>query len=256
MWRSSTFLLAVGLLLAGLQTFSQDTTGRENLLRATLVNGRFEFSPPVPVDWRRLAPRHLVDFEIEHPEPGFLSELVTRQDMFNNAEIRFEAPLPRDLQTYVFYLISESGVEEIHAIRLEGTVRYSLDDQGSIASRTLFGYVTATPGAGDPSPPAGLVRPSPAHRDFETRASTLDVRQLVPVEVRKQWDTLPEKARRFWTIERQYSFQFDGDDVPYTFVQWTPDKECYEACCEIRYSVLAGEQPPRLVAGYGGQCDI
>ena len=247
---SSTFLAVAGLLLLGLQAPGQEFLG------ATLVDGRFEFSPPAPVDWQELAPRHLAGFEIEHPEPGFLADLVRRQDMFQNAEISFDAPLPEDLRTQVFYLVSEAGIQTIRASRLRGTVRYRLSKKGSITSRTLYGYIVAAPAEGSPQPPAGLVLARPARSDFETQKSALVSEQLVPAEVREGWDTLPAKARRFWAIETQYSFWFADEDAGYTFVKWIPDTGCHEACCEVRYSVFADELSPRLLASYSGRCDI
>jgi hypothetical protein len=131
-----------------------------------------------------------------------------------------------------------------------------LDDEGRITNRQIFGYLIATSPESDLQPPAGLVLALQGLRSVETGESSLGAAQLIAADVGEKWDLLPPEAHRFWAIQRQYWLKFAGQDITYTFVKWASDEDCYEACCQLRYSVFAGEQTPLLVATYSGQCDI
>ena len=246
--------IAVLFLVGLLPTLAQSGT-LGALQAASLVNGRLEFSSPVPVLWQEWAPRDLVEFEIQNPPADLLSDLFKARDLFGNAEKPFEVPLPTSLHGFFFYYISESGIHPVQADGLWGTVRFRLS-QTSITARSFFGAMVARLGEGSPQAPAGFVLASVREQIFDMRESTRSALELVPPEVREKWNDLLDQARQFWTIQRQYSYSSENDEVVYTFVQWVPDKQCHEACCELRYSVFAGEDSPRLVASYAGQCDI
>ncbi len=247
--------IAVALFVAALQ--SQGTaTQQQELLRATSVDGRLHVDPPWPIDWELLAPRALVDFDIDQPDETLVVSLERRRNMFNDAEVEFTAPLPAPLQQERFYLISSDGIQEIRAERLTGTVRFSFTGDREIAGRTLFGYIEASALDGEPLFDSGFVLASLTPRGFVIQDSRLERLRFVPERVREQWTTLAEEARRFWVVARAYEFRFDGDPLARTFVQWVPDTACYEACCRERYSVLSGEDSPRVVASYDGGCDL
>lgn len=176
--------------------------------------------------------------------------------MFDDAELDFEAVLPENLQKRFFYFVSPDGIQELRAERLKGIVRFSLGTDGTIVSRTVYGYVVAKAVDHKNLAPAGFVLAFHQPRTFEIRESTHDTKKLVPQEVRENWETLSAADRQFWTVEKKYVFRFQGEDRNWTFVQWVPDKACYEVCCELRYSVLVGEETPRTIAGYSGSCDI
>jgi hypothetical protein len=228
----------------------------ERWLGATLVAGRIEFEAPESVDWEKFAPRGLVGFELSETEPALISALDRMRNMFDDAELNFDAPLPESLQKRFFYFVSRDGIQELRAERLRGIVRFGLGEDGTPLSRLLFGYVIATAADRKGLAPAGFVLGLDRPATFEVRAATQDVRKLVPQAVRDNWESLSEAERQFWTVEKQYTFRLQGEDRYFTFVQWLPDKQCHEACCEFRYSVLVGLEASSVIAMHYARCDI
>jgi hypothetical protein len=253
-WSAARFFV-IGLLLPGVCAVGQEEAARGELLGATPVDGFLQFSSPVPVNWEALAPSDWVGFDIAHPPADLLSEFVRKEGSYFHADFHFHAPLPRDFDDYVFHLIAAEGIRQITAERLKGTVRFRLGGRSTITERVVFGYVIASPGAGEPEAPAGFVLPSTRHTKAETWESTYRAVELVPPQVRDRWRERSKEERHFWTIQHQYSFRFDTDNLTRVFVQWAPDNGCYEGCCAVRLSVFqADELLP--VASYDGQCDI
>ena len=55
---------------------------QQELLTATIVDGRLQFDPPGPIDWAQLAPRDLVEFDIDEPDQALLDTLDELRNMY------------------------------------------------------------------------------------------------------------------------------------------------------------------------------
>lgn len=251
--RLVSILMAV--LLIGLTAQAHEPQ-EQAFANGLLVAGEIEFDASGAVDWDTSAPKEWTNFELSDVTPEFLTMLREQQNMFDDAELVFEAPLPESLLHHHFYYISGGGVREVRADHLKGIVRFSFARNGELVNRTSYGSVVGVPLEPVALDSAGFVVAFETPRAHRVAQSARADREFVPQTVRSSWDTLSPGARALWAIEDRYAFRFEGQPADHVLVRWAPDRDCEEACCALRYSIFTDATPPAPIASISAACDI
>lgn len=231
------FALGQSNSVSGLQFYSASPEGRQ-----------ISFTPPVDVDWEALMPdsiRYLVD---NKDREKVLQQILDRSGMFG-AIFEFTQDIPVDIPQRWYYLLSPEGFFPVSLKAVKGRVRF----------RTYKGRITSINYSGDL---IGAFEGDPPELNygFVVLADSRLHENITPgsfsADELKADTSYFMRGTDFWGIRDQYMISFDGVDTRYAFVQWVPDSECFEACCEIRLSLFRMGDPNVSVHGNNFRCDI
>ncbi len=248
-----TILIAALLIAVTAQAHERQELVFANAL---LVAGEVEFDAAEPIDWGIVAPKEWTNFELSDATPEFLTMLREQQNMFDDAELVFEAPVPESLREQHFYYISDDGVQEVRADHLKGAVRFSFARNGELVDRISYGSVVGIPLEPSSLGSAGFVVVFENPRAVRVAQTARLDREFLPQTVRSSWEALSPGARALWAIDEKYAFRFEGQAVDHILVRWAPDRVCEEACCALRYSIFTDASPPATIASMSAACDI
>jgi hypothetical protein len=113
--------------------------------------GELRFESFLPLDWKQLARRDLRGFNVDHPTPQQLEQFKESNLPTDEVEqlgpdswgMRFRSNLEPTVAAGFYYLMSSRGVDSLQLVRLEGIVAPVVDEQGTIESEYISGYVVA-----------------------------------------------------------------------------------------------------------------
>ena len=145
--------------------------------------------------------------------------------------MHYEAPLDADFAKGYYYLISPSGVTEIHPIRLAGSVRYHWNkDVTAIDGIDYFGSVVMTGKSADAQIGHGFVLFSQMPQSIESHPS----RNL---------------SGEFASAKSSFVFTLKTKNVSYLFVEWPEHQSC-----QIWYTlhpIENGQPSPKEIVYHG-----
>jgi hypothetical protein len=207
-----------------------------------LSSGRQHYRPFRPVDWSVLAHAH-AELNVDQPGPADI-EIIKKSywEICRCSNVTYQAPWDSDFVKGNFYLISPNGVSDIIPTGFLGTVRYGMNREQTqvILPPDYFGSLE------------GRVK--------DTKLWTDHGLVLFAETPQAFTKTSPkELPSRFATAIDSFVFTLSPSGISYLFVQWPPDTQCQEGCCEIRYGVFpieGGAPAEKPAAGLSAKCDV
>jgi hypothetical protein len=130
---------------------------------------------------------------------------------------------------------------------------FDLDQKGTaVLSRSFFGDALASaPAAGFPIM-GGFVMISSFPLAPSTDSSTFTADRILAPD----GSDYPQRGTLFWHVVRQYEFRMTPGGPRFLFVQWAPDDQCVEACCQRRFDLYQLDDQPRSVSSNHYACDV
>jgi hypothetical protein len=239
---------------------SAEPTEAPTLLPARYSDGRFFFPSKRTIDWQRLAPKRLTSVDITRPNAAQRRQIEKRRDAYNNAEFGFDAPIPDEMGSASFFLISPAGIASLKLLRMHGTVRFTLSKkEGEISERSFFGeLVAAMTGPTAPSEGGFVVESALSPVTVLDSPAEATVRRLVSAKLDAEKDVVQREAlQKMLVVKKAFEVRLAPPDGPvFVFIQWAPDTTCAEACCTDSYELATVEQVPRTIASNRYGCDI
>jgi hypothetical protein len=228
--------------------------------------GEVRFDPFQSIDWQQLARRYLKNFSLSHPTPEQVAKLKKQllehplDETGTSSEIQFTAPLEPAIEQGSYYAFSMDGIRSLHPVRLEGTMRYQLNqDRSTIVPDTFFGQVVSR------------INPLAAGDDAFVIFSTTDLSfthlQAAKFTARnagKQDIYLHERdgKQSQLTVNDEGLFEvvafasFRLGLSEYVLVKWKADTENHYGGCDRQYSLFVVSQGLSLVATSRSGCDV
>ena len=228
--------------------------------------GEVRFDPFQTVDWQHLAQRDLKDFNLRRPTPEQVAGLKKHlgdqplEESGRFAEIQFGSPLETGMTRGFYYLISGADFQPLQLLRLDGTMRYTLNAQKTaIVPDVFFGKIVAKPAA-PPAEDVAFVVFSGSSLAFTALSGGSFSAQKVGkqdlyeyVRDGKRWSlSVPEEG----LFEVMSSSPFKLGQSEFISVKWKPDTENHYGGCERQVSLFAVEQELRLVISSRSGCDV
>ena len=228
--------------------------------------GEVRFDPFQSLDWQQLAQRHLKDFSFSHPTPEQIARLKKHMlehpldETGTSSEIQFAAPLEPAIQHGSYYAFSLDDIQPLQLVRLEGTMRYQLNETRlAIVPDVFFGQVvskTDSPAGGDPA----FVIFSSTNLSF----TRLNAAKFTARKAAKQDIYLHERDGKQLqlTVNDEGLFEvlaftsFKIGISEYLLVKWKPDSENHYGGCDRQYSLFVVGQELKLVATSKSGCDV
>lgn len=246
-----------------------DSTHELKIISAFPDNGAIRFDAFVPIDWKSLARRFINSVNPDAPTPQQIEQLKAEVDMFDNAAIIYRAPLPPELESGFYYLITTTGIHELRPKALKGVVRFGFDQQHTKVQRVMhYGYVMAEASTGKRFEEGGFILYSnskPSLTSLAVQSSGESSSSLTLDERRMVW-TYKEsgKIAELPVFDNKWPRAYLGAYIltvqpavrRFLFVRWEPDVSCWEACCQFIYRVYEIREKLEPVAGTDYQCDV
>ena len=265
MFRFGLFwLCAASLLVQALSQFPTDVQFHDALPGQT--PGEVRFDPFQSIDWQQLARRHLKNFSLSHPTPEQVAKLKKQlldhplDETGTSSEIQFAAPLEPAIKQGFYYAFSMDGIRSLQPERLEGTMRYQLNqDRSTIVPDVFFGQVVSIinpPAAGDDA----FVIFSTSDLSF----THLQAAKFTARKTGKQDIYLHERdgKQSQLTVNDEGLFDvlvftsFKIGVSEYLLVKWKADTENQYGGCNRQYSLFVVNQGLTLVATNRLGCDV
>jgi hypothetical protein len=257
-------LFAAFLLLQSAASATQSIQFHE--VDADLKAGEIRFDPFQSVDWRKLAERDMKDFSLSHPTPeqvaGLKKHLQEHPDdeTGTSSEIHFTSPLEKGMTRSFYYLLSGSNLEPLQLLRLDGTMRFVLNDQkNGIVADVFYGQVVAETTA-HPAEDAAFV----VYSDSSLALTPLSGGTFTARKIARQDSYEYTRDAKKWTLSVPDEGLFDVmsasafklGQTEYIHVKWRPDTENSYGGCDRQFSLFSVEQELRLVIASRSGCDV
>jgi hypothetical protein len=257
-------LFAVFLLLQSAAPATQSIQVHE--VDADSKTGEIRFDPFQSVDWRKLAERDMKDFNLSHPTPeqvaGLKKHLQEHPDdeTGTSSEIHFTSPLETGMTRGFYYLLSGSSLQALQLLRLNGTMRFVLNDQkNGIVADVFYGQAVAKTAA-PPAEDAAFV----VFSDSSLALTPLSGGSLTARKVAKQDSYEYTRDGKKWTLSVPDEGLFDVMSASafklgqseYIYVKWKPDTENNYGGCDRQFSLFSVAQELKLVIASRSGCDI
>ena len=228
--------------------------------------GEVRFDAFQTVDWRQLAQRDLKDFNLKRPTPEQIAGLKKHlrdqplEESGGFGEIQFVSPLETGMKRGFYYLLSGADLQPLPLLRLDGTMRYTLNAQKTaIVPNVFFGKIVAKP-AVPPLEDAAFVVFSGSSLAFTALSGGSFSAEKVGkqdfyeyVRDGKKWSlSVPDEG----LFEVMSSSSFKLGPSEFISVKWKPDTENHYGGCERQFSIFAVEQELRLVVSSLSGCDV
>ena len=266
MFRFGLFWLCAASLLV--QPTSQSPTDLQfHEAFAGQTSGEVHFDPFQSIDWQRLARRHLKNYTLSQPTPEQIGKLKKHllehplDETGTSSEIQFTAPPGPAIEQGHYYAFSMDGIRSLHAIRLEGTMRYQLNKtKSAIIPEVFFGQVVARIDPPVADDDAAFVIFSTTDLSF----THLQAAKFTARKAGKQDIYLHERDGKqsqltvndegLFEVLAFTSFQIGLSE--YVLVKWKPDTENHYGGCERQYSLFVVNQGLSVVANSRSGCDV
>ena len=228
--------------------------------------GEIRFDPFQSVDWRRLAERDMKDFNLSHPTPEQVARLTKHlqehpdDETGTSSEIHFTSPLEPGMTRGFYYLVSGSKLQPLQLLRLNGAMRFVLNDQkNGIVADVFYGQVAAK-SASPPAEDAAFV----VYSDSSLVLTSLSGGSFTAREVAKQDSYEYARDGNKWTLsvpdeglfEVMSASAFKLGQSEYIYVKWKPDTENNYGGCDRQFSLFSVERELKLVIGSRSGCDV
>lgn len=228
--------------------------------------GEIRFDPFQSVDWRRLAERDMKDFNLSHPTPEQVARLKKHlhedpvDETGTSSEIHFTSPLEIGMTRGFYYLLSGSTLQPLQLLRLNGTMRFVLNDQkNGIVADVFYGQVVAKT-APPPSEDAAFV----VFSDSSLALTPLSGGSFTARKVAKQDSYEYTRDGKKWTLsvpdeglfEVMSASAFKLGQSEYIYVKWKPDAENNYGGCDRQFSLFSAAQELKLVIASRSGCDV
>ena len=228
--------------------------------------GEIRFDPFQSVDWRKLADRDMKDFNLSHPTPeqvaGLKKHLQEHPDdeTGTSSEIHFTSPLETGMARGFHYLLSASSLQPLQLRRLDGTMRFVLNDQkNGIVADVFYGQVVAKT-ASPPTEHGAFV----VYSDSSLAFTTLTGGSFAARKVAKQDSYEYTRNGKKWTLsvpdeglfEVMTASAFKLGESDYIYVKWKPDTENDYGGCDRQFSLFSVGQELKLVIASRSGCDV
>jgi hypothetical protein len=233
---------------------------------ADTKTGEVRFDPFQSVDWQLLAQRDLKDFSLNHPTPEQVSNLKTHlrehplDESGRTSEIQCASPLEPGMTHGFYYLLSGGALQPLQLLRLDGTMRFALDDQKTaIVPDVFFGQIVAKTAAPPPENAAFVVFSDSALAFTAVSGSNFSAQKVgkqdsyVYKRDGKEW-TLSVPDEGLFEVMSVSSFKLGQSE--YIYVRWKPDSANNYGGCERQFSLFALGQELKLVANNRSGCDV
>jgi hypothetical protein len=259
-----SFLLALFIFLQSAAPTTQSIQFHE--VDADLKAGEIRFDPFQSVDWRRLAERDMKDFNLSHPAPeqvaGLRKHLQEHPDdeTGTSSEIHFTSPLEPGMTRGFYYLLSGSSLQPLQLLRLNGTMRFVLNDRkNGIVADVFYGQVMAKT-APPPSQDAAFV----VYSDSSLAFTAVSGGSFTARKVAKQDSYEYTRDGKNWTLsvpdeglfEVMNASAFKLGQSEYIYVKWKPDTENNYGGCNRQFSLFSVAQDLKLVIASRSGCDV
>ena len=224
------------------------------------------FDPFQSVDWRRLAERDMKDFNLSHPTPEQVARLKKHlqehpdDETGTSSEIHFTSPLEAGMNRGFFYLLSGSSLQPLQLLRLNGTMRFVLNDQkNGIVADVFYGQVVAKT-ASPPAEDAAFV----VYSDSILALTPSSGGSFTARKVAKQDSYEYTRDGKKWTLSVPDEGLFDVLNASafklgqseYIYVKWKPDTENSYGGCKRQFSLFSVEQELKVVIASRSGCDV
>lgn len=228
--------------------------------------GEIQVDPFQSVDWRRLAERDMKDFNLNHPTPEQVTRLKKHlqehpdDETESSSEIHFTSPLETGMNRGFYYLLSGSSLQPLQLLRLNGTMRFVLNDQkNGIVADVFYGQVVAKSASPVAEDAAFVV-----YSDSSLALTTLSGASFTARKVAKQDAYEYTRDGKKWTLSVPDEGLFDVmsasafklGDSEYIYVRWKPDTGNNYGGCERQSSLFAVGQELKLVIASRSGCDV
>lgn len=251
------FLQSAGPASQAIQVHEVDTD---------LKADEIQFDPFQSVDWRKLAERDMKDLNLSHPTPEQVARLTKHlqehpdDETGTSSEIHFTSPLEPGMTRGLYYLLSGSNLQPLQLLRLNGTMRFVLNDRkNGIVADVFYGQVvakTTSPTAED----AAFV----VYSDSSLTFTPLSGGSFTARKVAKQDSYEYTRDRKKWTLsvpeeglfEVMSASVFELGQSEYIYVKWKPDTRNNYGGCERQFSLFSVAQELKLVIASRSGCDV
>lgn len=228
--------------------------------------GEIQFDPFQSVDWRKLAERDLKDFNVDHPTPEQVARLTKHlqehpdDETGTSSEIHFTSPLEPRMTRGLYYLLSGSNLQPLRLLRLNGTMRFVLNDRkNGIVAGVFYGQVVAKT-ASPPEEDAAFA----VYSDSSLTFTTLSGGSFTARKDAKQDSYEYTRDGKKWTLsvpdeglfEVMSASAFKLGQSEYIYVKWKPDTENNYGGCDRQFSLFSVEQELKLVIASRSGCDV
>lgn len=228
--------------------------------------GEIRFDPFQSVDWRQLAERDMKDFNPSHPTSEQVARLKKHlqerpdEETDTPSEIHFTSPLETRVTRGFYYLLSGSSLQPLQLLRLNGTMRFVLNDQKQgILADVFYGQVVAK-SASPPAEDAAFV----VFSDLRLALTPLSGGTFTARKVAKQDSYEYTHDGKKWTLsvpdeglfEVMRASAFKLGQSEYIYVKWKPDTENNYGGCERQFSLFSIDQELKVVIASRSGCDI
>lgn len=210
-----------------------------------------KFYPPSNIKWEALAPAKIREINLGIPDKDTLAYLNQHPSAFGWATINYVSSLPDTIKNTFYYLIGPNGGIPLTPKMLLGEALFKIDrKQNKVYRRSFYGYVTGEAINSANGKSVGFVVSSTKEIVFSVEDGTISKDALINAS------DLKVKNKEFWKILKNYHFRVANTGELYTFIQWAPDTDCVQLCCENRYSIYSNKDKVKLVAYNYYNCDI
>jgi hypothetical protein len=266
-----SFSFIAGTQAAENQSGKNESVSNLQLERAIFVNGNIQFSGQNKFDWKSLVPD-----KIQSIKTGvlFREDLVfikTGKQYGENSpyyQFEFDKPIQGGIGQQYFYMISNTGVEEIRPTSLKVTARFELTETGGLMEDPIY-YGELITKVLDKSKisDGGFVISSQTPLKISTFADSPSIRQafsaryegkelVYTYNFNNRLLKLNLEITHLDKIVTIYNFKQDGVNADYIFVKWGPDNDCFYACCANSYSLFRAEQELQELMWNLYNCDV
>jgi hypothetical protein len=177
-----------------------------------------------------------------------------------SSEIHFTSPIEKGMTRSFYYLLSGSNLEPLQLLRLNGTMRFVLNDQrNGIVADVFYGQVATKTAAPPPEDAAFVV-----FSDSSLTFTTLSGGSFTARKVAKQDSYEYTRDGKKWTLsvpdeglfEVMSASTFKLGQLEYIYVKWKPDTENNYGGCDRQFSLFSVAQDLKLVIASRSGCDV
>jgi len=249
----------------------QPTTPALQFKAAETTDRGIAFEPAFPVNWEQVARVSFHAFDIDRPDRAQIREHFFEPGA--TAYFQYEASLPAAKTPSYYYVLAETGLFPVIPDKLLGEIAYASDRSATqVGPPTFFGRVSAHPSMPQKIAGAGFVLIAGRPLTFRVSEVAMVGNESLPGIAQRSVDEktvtyvyhdgqghqalLGQHARKFPGAKNAYLVSISGEPDKYLFVQWSPDTDCVEGCCEHSYSLIHLGNKAENIVGNAYGCDV
>lgn len=203
---------------------------------------------PIPLDWKSLVPEKYSAISLGPIPKKYMEEFKSKKNMFLNAEYSFLLPSPALLMNKYFYLISDTGVNEIKIANIETVVRFRLNQESTdVTSISHFGYLIPDK---QWSHKIGFVLVSDSKLELSALRYTVKSGTIVEDSI---IDKKIELGSLGYKVLSSFSLVNKKNKKYLNFISLKSDPKAF---CSFRAYIITNDDEPKVVISNNSGCDV